>query len=192
MDPLIGPSGTNLVTARLRLRSWTDADLEPMVAVCTDPEVMRYFPRPNTRAEVAALLERHRQNLAAGLPGLFAVERLSDRALLGFTGLARPSFEAPFMPCVEVGWRLARSAWGHGYATEAARAALDHGFEALGLGEIVSFTSVVNERSRAVMRRLGMHHDPAEDFDHPALEEGSPLRRHVLCRIGAEEWRRRP
>lgn len=180
---------TRLVTPRLRLRSWTDDDLEPMVAICTDPEVMRFFPRPNTRDEVVALLDRQRRRLAAGEPGLFAAERLEDGRLLGFVGLARPSFEAPFTPCVEVGWRLGRDAWGHGYATEAARAAVEHGFTTLGLDELVSFTSVGHDRSRAVMRRLGMHHDPADDFDHPRLAEGHPLRRHVLYRLRREEWR---
>ena len=178
-----------LTTPRLRLRPWTDGDLGPMVKVCTDPEVMRFFPRPNTPDEVAALIARHGAKLAAGEPGLFAVERLDDGTLLGFAGLAEPSFDAPFTPCVEVGWRLARSAWGHGYATEAARAALAHGFTTLGLDEVVSFTSAGHEKSRAVMRRLGMHHDPADDFDHPNVAEGSPLRRHVLYRLRAEEWR---
>jgi RimJ/RimL family protein N-acetyltransferase len=179
---------TNLLTPRLRLRSWRDDDLEPMVAICGDPEVMRYFPRPNTREEVVALLARHGANLAAGQPGLFAAERLEDRALLGFVGLARPSFEAPFTPCVEIGWRLAREAWGHGYATEAGRAVLDHAFGTLGLDEVVSFTSRVNERSRAVMVRLGMWARREDEFDHPALPEGHPLRPHVLYRLLREEW----
>ena len=178
-----------LTTPRLRLRPWTDDDLEPMVAICTDPEVMRWFPRPNTREEVVALLARQRAHLAAGGPGLFAAERLADSALLGFVGLARPSFEAPFTPCVEVGWRLTREAWGHGYATEAARVVLRHGFTTLGLDEVVSFTSVGNLPSQAVMQRLGMHHDAADDFDHPRLPETHPLRRHVLYRLTAEEWR---
>ena len=180
---------TNLRTPRLRLRTWSDDDLEPMVAICTDPEVMRWFPRPSTREEVEALLARHRANLAAGRPGLFAAERLEDGALLGFVGLARPSFEAPFTPCVEIGWRLARDAWGHGYATEAGRAVLDHGFGTLGLEEIVSFTSRGNERSRAVMVRLGMGARAEDEFDHPRLPEGHPLRRHVLHRMRRDEWR---
>ena len=101
---------------------------------------------------------------------------------VGFTGLAVPSFEAPFTPAVEVGWRLARPAWGHGYATEAARASLAYGFGELGLEEVVSFTSVGNARSRAVMERLGMTHDRAGDFQHPLLAPGDPLRPHVLYR----------
>ena len=102
--------------------------------------------------------------------------------MVGFTGLAVPRHPLPFQPCVEVGWRLARGAWGHGFATEAAREALRVGFDELGLAEVVSFTTVTNMRSRAVMERLGMVRDPAEDFDHPALAEGEPLRRHVLYR----------
>jgi RimJ/RimL family protein N-acetyltransferase len=130
----------------------------------------------------------HRATLAAGAPGLFAVERRDDGAQLGFVGLAEPTFEAPFTPCVEIGWRLARSAWGHGYATEAARACLAHAFTTLALEEVVSFTAVPNDRSRAVMHRLGMTRDPAEDFDHPRVEPGHPLRRHVLHRLTARQW----
>ena len=189
MDPLTEPAAPALRTGRLLLRTWADADVEPLLALSTDPEVMRHFPRPSTREEVRALVERHRSALAAGRPGLFAVERREDRRFLGFVGLAVPRFEAAFTPCVEVGWRLERAAWGHGYATEAGRAVLRHGFTALGLDEVVSFTAVRNEPSRAVMRRLGMRHHAADDFDHPALEVGHALRRHVLYRLTAREWR---
>ncbi|MDY0883492.1 GNAT family protein [Dongia soli] len=108
---------------------------------------------------------------------------------MGFVGLHRPSFEAPFIPCMEIGWLLAREGWGQGYATGAARATLAYGFTSLDLDEIVSFTVPVNRRSRAVMERLGMSHDPAEDFDHPVLPVGDPLRRHVLYRLTREKWR---
>ena len=188
MDPLTGPPAPVLQTDRLLLRGWEDGDLEPLLALSTDPEVMRYFPRPMTRAEATALLQRHRAALEAGGPGLLAVVRRGDRRFLGFVGLAVPRFEAPFTPCVEIGWRLARDAWGHGYATEAARAVLRHGFTTLGLDEVVSFTAVGNEPSQAVMRRLGMRRDPAEDFEHPSLEPAHPLRRHVLYRLSAREW----
>jgi ribosomal-protein-alanine N-acetyltransferase len=119
---------------------------------------------------------------------LWALERVEDGAFLGFTGLSRPSFEAHFTPAVEVGWRLARHAWGHGFATEAARAALRFGFETVGLEEIVSFTVPANVRSRAVMERIGMHHDPSDDFDHPKLPAGHPLRAHVLYRLRRADW----
>jgi len=115
--------------------------------------------------------------------GLWAVEVRASGEFVGFTGLDVPEFEADFMPAVEVGWRLGRSAWGNGYATEAARAALAFGFEEVGLGEIVSFTTPANRRSRAVMERLGMRHDPSGDFEHPSLPPDHPLRPHVLYRL---------
>ena len=183
---------TPLLTARLVLRRWQDADLEPMLALSTDPEVMRHFPRPMTAPEVQRLAATNNRLLDTHRPGLYAVGRRDDRRFLGFVGLAVPRFEAHFSPCVEIGWRLARDAWGHGYATEAAVVVLDHAFTDLGLDQVVSFTAVENERSRAVMRRLGMSHDPADDFDHPGVEPGHPLRRHVLYRLTVEQWRARP
>ena len=126
--------------------------------------------------------------------GLWAVEVTATREFIGFTGLSRPRFEAHFMPAVEVGWRLARPAWGHGYATEAARAALDYAFGPAGLDEIVSFTTRTNARSRAVMDRLGMTHDPADDFDHPCSPKMIRCGRHVLYRLtarGGSRWGRR-
>lgn len=185
---------TELLTARLRLRGWQDGDLAPFAALNADPEVMRHFPSVLGREESDRLAARIRQKFAAQGWGLWAVELLPGAAVegapapggfLGFVGLNRPEFEAPFTPCVEIGWRLARGAWGHGYATEAARAALDFAFRWLDLEEVVAFTYQGNLRSRAVMRRLGMSRDPAEDFDHPALPPGHPLRRHVLYRLAA-------
>jgi RimJ/RimL family protein N-acetyltransferase len=189
VDPLTDLPHGNLMTTRLRLRSWRDDDVAPMLAMSTDPEVMRHFPRPMTAGEVRAFVVRHRDLLAAGRPGLYAVERRGDDSFIGFVGLAEPTFEAPFTPCVEIGWRLVRGAWGHGLATEAAREVLRHGFEELGLTETVSFTTLRNERSIAVMRRLGMHTDPADDFDHPGVPEGHEARRHVLYRLTVDEWR---
>jgi ribosomal-protein-alanine N-acetyltransferase len=171
-------------TERLVLRTWRDDDLEPFAALNADPEVMRHFPHPLARAESDALAGRIRDHLDASGWGLWAVELAATGVFLGFTGLAVPRFDAPFLPATEVGWRLRRSAWGNGYATEAARAAVGFAFGSLGLDQVVSFTAAGNERSRAVMRRLGMSHDPADDFDHPALPAGSPLRRHVLYRLG--------
>lgn len=178
-------------TARLRLRGWRDADRAPHAALNADPEVMRHFPSTLSRAASDRLVDAIVEGWAANGYGLWAVERLADGRFIGFTGLARPSFEAPFVPAVEVGWRLARDAWGHGFATEAARAALEFGFEDIGLTEIVSFTTPANVRSRAVMERLGMTHDPADDFDHPKLPDGHRLRRHVLYRLAREDWRAR-
>lgn len=176
-------------TARLILRSWRDADRAPFAALNADPEVMRYFPAPLSREESDALADRVVAAMAARGWGWFAVEVKDGQPFIGFVGLNVPSYQIPCGPCVEVGWRLARSAWGSGCATEAASAAVTFGFERLGLGEIVSFTAVGNGRSQAVMERLGMIRDPADDFDHPLLEEGHPLRRHVLYRLGAERWR---
>ena len=169
-------------TERLVLRQWREADREPFAQLNADPEVMRFFPAPLGREQSDAMVSRIHDLIEAQGWGLWAVERRDTGAMVGFTGLAVPRHPLPFQPCVEVGWRLARSAWGHGFATEAAREALRVGFDELGLAEVVSFTTVTNTRSRAVMERLGMVRDPAEDFDHPALAEGAPLRRHVLYR----------
>lgn len=147
-----------------------------------DPRVMEFFAAPLGRAESDALVDRIEAHFDRHGFGLWAVEVPGVADFIGFTGLSVPRFEAPFMPCIEVGWRLAVAYWGHGYATEAARLALDYGFATLGLAEIVSFTAATNLRSRAVMERLGLRRDPADDFDHPALAEGHPLRRHVLYR----------
>ena len=173
-----------LTTERLLLRQWRDEDVEPFVAMNADPEVMAYFPGTLPRAESELFLARIHQAWERDGFGLWAVERRADGAWLGMTGLAAPSFEAAFTPCVEVGWRFPVSSWGHGYATEAARAAVAFGFETLGLDEILSWTTVANQRSRAVMERIGMTHDPADDFDHPRLPVGHPVRPHVLYRLG--------
>ena len=175
-------------TERLRLRVWSDDDREQFAALNADPDVMRYMGRRLDRAGSDALIDRIVEGWAANGFGLWAVERRSDGRFIGFVGLSRPSFEAPFMPAVEVGWRLARDAWGFGYATEGGRASLRHGFEEIGLEEIVSLTSVINERSRRVMERLAMTRDPADDFDHPPLEPGDPRSSHVLYRLRREDW----
>jgi RimJ/RimL family protein N-acetyltransferase len=180
-------TGPTLSTARLILRRWRDADREPFARLSADPEVMRHFARPLDRAASDAFVDRIEAAFAARGFGLWAVERRVDCAFLGFTGLVVQKFEAPFTPCVEAGWRFARDAWGQGYATEAAREALRYGFDVLGLAEIVSFTSPRNGASIRVMERLGMHRDPADDFDYPGLPVGHPLRPHVLYRLGRAE-----
>jgi RimJ/RimL family protein N-acetyltransferase len=197
----VDPARVLLETRRLLLCSWSEEDAAVLLALSRDPEVMRYFPAPATPEQVARLVSRADEALASGGPGLYAVHTRPTEPggsrCTGFVGLMVPRFEAPFIaearaagvPCVEVGWRLRRDAWGRGYATEAARESLRHAFEDLALPEVVSFTAVANEPSRAVMRRLGMHHDAAGDFDHPLLEPGHPLQRHVLYRLTAEEWR---
>lgn len=172
-----------LRTERLLLRRWRDEDLEPFAELNADPETMRYFPAPILRAESDAFAERARRQIDTEGWGLWAVEVAGGAEFIGFVGLARPSFDAHFTPAVEVGWRLARGHWGRGYATEAGRASLAYGFEKLGLAEIVSFTSALNEPSRRVMERLGMSHDAAGDFEHPRVPDGHPLRPHVLYRL---------
>jgi ribosomal-protein-alanine N-acetyltransferase len=154
----------------------------------SDPEVMEHFPALMSRPESDAVVDRVEGWFTEHGYSWWVLERLGDGEFLGFTGLSTPRFDAPFMPAVEVGWRLRRSAWGHGYATEAATAALDFGFGVVGLDRVVSMTPTTNLRSQAVMRRLGMTHDPADDFDHPALPTASHLRRHVLYRTTASRW----
>jgi len=171
-----------LTTARLILRPWRDSDLPAFAEMCADPRVMEFFPKTLTRAESDAVADRVRRDFADRGWGLWGLEVPGWTDFAGFVGLNIPSFAAPFTPCVEIGWRLAHAAWGRGYATEAAQRALDFGFQELRLEEIVSFTVPANARSRAVMERLGMTCNPVEDFDHPVLPEGHPLRRHVLYR----------
>lgn len=179
---------TGLGTERLILRGWTDADRGPFAAMNADPEVMEHFPARLTREESDALADRFQTGLLERAFGLWALEVRGTGEFVGFTGLSVPAFTAHFTPAVEIGWRLARPAWGRGYASEAAREALRFGFEDAGLDEIVSFTAYPNERSRAVMRRLGMTHDPADDFQHPNLAEGHRLRHHVLYRLPKSDW----
>jgi RimJ/RimL family protein N-acetyltransferase len=172
-----------LETERLRLRRWRADDRVPFAAINADPEVMEHFPAPLTRGQSDELTNAIESGFERHGFGLWALEVRASGELIGFTGLAVPGFEVHFTPAVEVGWRLARAAWGWGYATEAARAALGAGFDQVGLEEIVSFTSAYNLRSRAVMERIGMSHDPDDDFDHPGIRPGDPLRRHVLYRV---------
>lgn len=171
-----------LRTPRLLLRAWRPGDREPFAAMNADPEVRRFFPGVMTREESDASVDRIEQHLAEHGFTFWAVEVPDVAPFIGFIGLAQTPFEAPFTPAVEIGWRLAREYWGHGYATEGAREALRFGFECMGLEEIVAFAVKENVRSRAVMERLGMTHDDADDFDHPGLPGGDLLRRHVLYR----------
>lgn len=176
---------TVLRGARVVLRPWQANDLDAFAALNADPRVMQHFPKRISRDESAALMDRMQAHIAAHGWGNWALD-VGGRCV-GFVGLSRPTFEAHFTPCTEIGWRLAFDAWGHGYATEGACLAIDHGFSRLQLNEIVSFTTVGNLRSRRVMQRLGMSHDPADDFDHPRLP-GHPLQRHVLFRLPRLRW----
>jgi RimJ/RimL family protein N-acetyltransferase len=172
-------------TERLVLRRWRDEDRDAFAALNADRRVMEHFPAPLTRAESDALADRIDGAIATNGWGLWAVEVAvgpDAGRFAGFTGLSVPGFEAPFMPAIEVGWRLAHWAWGRGYATEAATAALDVGFTTIGAQEIVSFTATQNARSRAVMERLGMTTTSSDTFDHPLVAAATGLREHVLYR----------
>lgn len=170
-------------TDRLRLRRWTESDRGAFAAMNADSVVMECFPKTLSTDESHAMVERIARHFDEHGFGLWAVEVKDVAPFIGFIGLARPRFEAHFTPCVEIGWRLAASHWGRGYATEGALAALAFGFRHLQLDEIVSLTAVQNHRSRRVMERIGMTHSPADDFDHPSLPQEHPLSRHVLYRI---------
>jgi RimJ/RimL family protein N-acetyltransferase len=177
------PGRNELSTPRLLLRRWRETDRAPFAALNADPLVMECFPSRLTKAESDDLLAKIEAGFETRGYGLWALEVRATSEFVGFTGITIPSFTAHFTPAVEVGWRLARSAWGQGYATEAGLASVAFGFQDAGLDEIVSFTSAVNVRSRRVMERIGMTHDPADDFDHPKLDESDRLRPHVLYRI---------
>jgi RimJ/RimL family protein N-acetyltransferase len=181
---------TELCTPRLLLRLWQEADFEPFAAMNADPRVMEYYPSVLTREESDRFVrERILPQFELSGYGLWAVEVPSAAtSFAGFVGLLDHTFDAPFTPCVEVGWRLAFRYWGQGYATEGARAALTYGFDAAGLDEIVSFTAVTNSRSIAVMERLGMTR--VGEFEHPRLPRGHPLRLHVLYHQQALTWDR--
>lgn len=170
-------------TERLLLRRWKEKDREQFHRLNSDPRVMEFMPACLTPAESDLLFERISEHFRKHDFGLYAVELREARIFIGYVGLAVPSFEASFTPCVEIGWRLSADYWDRGLATEGARAVANHAFEKLGLDEIVSFTVPENLRSRRVMEKIGMTHDVSEDFDHPNLPEGHPLRRHVLYRL---------
>lgn len=184
-------STATLRTDRLILRPWRAADLEPFAAMNADPAVMEYLPDLLNRDESDALAGRIVEGMARRGWGLWAVEIPDVAPFIGFTGFAPVPFDTRFTPAVEIGWRLAQNFWGKGYATEAARAALQFGFETLPFDAFVSFTTEANARSRAVMTRIGLAYEPAEDFHHPLLFPSHPLSAHVLYRITREEWRAR-
>jgi RimJ/RimL family protein N-acetyltransferase len=172
---------SELRTDRLMLRRWRESDLEPWATMNADPEVREHLGDLLTPEQSDASVALFQAEFAERGHGWWAVEVLATGEFIGFTGLDPVDEGMPFTG-VEVGWRLARSAWGHGYATEAALACLGFGFETLALSEILAVTTVTNVRSQAVMRRIGMTRDPADDFDDPSVPDG-PLRRNVLYRI---------
>jgi RimJ/RimL family protein N-acetyltransferase len=170
-------------TDRLLLRRWRESDRLPFQQMNADPRVMEFMPSLLSPDESDALVDRAQAHFDRHGYGPFAAELLESQAFIGFIGLSIPNFDAPFMPAVEVGWRLAFDCWGRGLATEGARAVIHYAFGELGLDSVVSFTVPANLRSRRVMEKIGMTHDPRDDFNHPRLPEGHPLRRHVLYRL---------
>lgn len=180
-------SPIELATDRLMLRQWRAEDYEPFARLNGDPVVMEFFPWLLDREKSNAVADKFRGRIADQGWGFWAVEVRGIAPFIGFVGLNRPDPPVPISPCVEIGWRLLSEYWGQGYASEAARAALECGFEQLELDEIVSYTATINVRSQRVMQRIGMHHS-GEKFDHPAVPAGSPLVEHVVYRLQRGEW----
>ena len=179
-----------LKTERLVLRQWTSDDLTPFSDLCGDVDVMEYFPKPLSEEESQKLGHRIQALIDERGWGFWAVEISEQNQFIGFVGLHTPSENLPFSPCVEIGWRIAKPYWNQGYVTEAAIASLGYAFETLGLDEVVSFTTVTNLRSQAVMKKIGMSNS-GENFMHPDIPITHPLCEHVLYKISRQEWERR-
>lgn len=179
-------------TARLRLRTWQPAHRDPFAKLNADPRVMEFFPSVLSRVESDALVDRIEAHFHRHGFGPFAVESRETAEFIGFTGPLVVAFESHFTPCLEIAWRLDFEYWGRGYATEAARAVLQYCHETLNLPEVVALTVPANIRSRRVMEKLAMTRNPADNFDHPNLPEGHPLRRHVLYRFGFSKFQSTP
>lgn len=180
--------GPELQTERLLLRRWEDRDLAPFAEMNADSRVMEHFPSTLTAEESNAMVSRIESHFTDHGFGLWAVVTRAGEQLIGFCGLAVPTFDPGFAPAVEVGWRFAFEQWGQGYATESARAALGYGFEHAGLDRVLSWAVPANQRSIQVMRRIGLTAAPELDFDHPRFLDDDRLRRHVVYRITREEW----
>lgn len=178
-------SPVELHTRRCVLRQWQDNDLAPWAEMNADAEVRRYFPDVLDAEQAGAEAGRCRDAIAQRGWGMWALEVPGAFRFAGFVGLNVPHYDAQFVPAVEIGWRLARAAWGQGYATEAAQAALTFAFDRLALREVIAIAVPANAASRRVMARLGMAHDATGDFDHPRVQAGHRLRRHVLYRTAA-------
>jgi len=180
------PDFLPIQTERLVLRGWRNGDRVPYAAMCADPRVMEFLPSVLDRAESDAKIDGYMADQAAHGFCFWALEDRATGEFAGYTGLRAIDFDAHFTPAVEIAWRLPVSRWGHGYATEAARACLAHAFQTANLNEVVAITTAANRRSRAVMERLGMRRDPADDFIHPTLAPDHRLQPCVLYRIGAD------
>lgn len=177
-----------LRTPRVLLRQWKDSDTDAWALMNADTEVRRYFPSVLSRTEAEGEADRIRASIAQRGWGMWALEVPGVHPFAGFVGLNLPGYEAPWMPAVEIGWRLAPAAWHQGYATEGAAAALHFAFTQLELPQVVAMSVPANTPSHRVMERIGMVRDTAADFDHPRVPDGSPLKRHILHRITQGQW----
>ncbi len=180
-----------LKTKRLILRQWKDEDFEPFAQMNADPRVMEYFPSVLTREESIQMAKRMQSKIEERGWGWWAVSAPGVAEFIGFIGMNnvdKSIFPVHFAPTIEIGWRLALDYWGKGYAVEGAEMVLEYGFQTLNIDQIVAFTSAQNMRSRRIMEKIGMHHDPKDDFDNPKIKENDQLRRHVLYRLNANEW----
>ncbi len=176
-----------LTTDRLLLRPWRESDRAPFAAINADPDVMRYFPATRSREESDQTYDRLEKHVREHGFGFWAAELKETGKFIGFVGMQHVEPDMLFAPAVEIGWRLDKSVWGQGLAPEGARACLAYAFSKLGLEEVVSFTTANNQPSMRVMEKIGMTRDHEGDFDHPAIEGGSPIKPHVLYRIRAAE-----
>ena len=169
-------------TERLIVRLFRESDREGFSRLNQNSNVMRYFPSPLSAQQSNDMIDELQRRQEKNGYTFWATERKEDNAFLGFVGLNKTGDNMPFPPSVEIGWRLDEDFWGKGYATEAAHGALEFAFTTLKAEEVISFTAEINEPSQKVMQRIGMKH-AGEFFDHPALEDGHPLKRHILYRI---------
>lgn len=174
-------------TERLKLRQWIASDKQPFYELNSDLEVMKYFHKTLSKKESDLFIKIMKSKIAKNNWGFWAVELKSSNDFIGFVGLNSPAVKLPFSPCVEIGWRLSKKYWGNGYATEAAQVSLRYAFEQLSLDEVVSFTSVINSPSRAVMKRINMS-NVSQNFDHPSVPKENKLKEHVLYKITKKAW----
>ena len=177
-----------LETERLILRTWVDEDLESMFAINQDTKVMEYFPGLQDLQMTKNFIDKVNAHFENHGYSLYAAIRKDTNEFIGFIGLLIADFESHFTPATEIGWRLSSSHWGKGFATEGAKAVLDYAFRVLKIPEIVSFTAAGNAKSIRVMQKIGLQHNEADDFDHPKLDDTSPLKRHVLYRLSREQY----
>jgi RimJ/RimL family protein N-acetyltransferase len=168
---------------RVRMRAWRNEDRAPFARMNADPKVMQFLGPAQTRSECDAAIDRQLALIGQGEPAFWAAERIEDGAFMGFVGVKRFNFEAPFTPGYEIGWRLAHEFWGKGYAPEAAKASLAHCFSKYAMDHIDAITTRDNLRSQSVMRKIGMRYVEGGDFQHPNVAPESPISWHVLYRI---------